>query len=48
MTSKVENKSIDYTRKYSKKLDDKTGDYEITMAKQPIIACSFIPSVAED
>jgi hypothetical protein len=40
--------TTDYTRKYSKNLDDKTGDYEITMAKQPIIACSFIPSVAED
>ena len=48
MTSKVENKSTDYTKKYSKELDDATGDYEITMAKKPIIACSFIPSVAVD
>jgi WD40 repeat protein len=45
MTSKVEDKPIDYKRKYSKKLDDETGDYEITTAEQPIIACAFVPSV---
>ena len=41
-------KSPDYKKKYSKDLYDKTGDYEITMAKEPIFAAAFIPSVAED
>ena len=38
----------DYTRKYSKNLDDKTGDYEITRANQPIIACAFVPAAPGD
>ena len=42
------NITADYTKKYGKNVDDKTGDYCIDTAKEPIIACSFIPSVAED
>jgi WD40 repeat protein len=41
-------KSPDYKKKYSKDLHDKTGDYEITTAKEPIFACSFIPSLPGD
>jgi WD40 repeat protein len=49
--SKVDDKKVnstDYTRKYSKNVDDKTGDYEIATVKQPIIAAAFVPSVAGD
>jgi WD40 repeat protein len=33
------------TIKYSKNLDDKTGDYFIDTAKEPIIAAAFVPSL---
>jgi len=41
-------KSPDYKKKYSKDLHDKTGDYEITTAKEPIITASFVTPLPGD
>lgn len=38
-------KSPDYKKKYSKDLYDKTNDYCIDTAKEPIFAAAFVPSV---
>lgn len=38
----------DYTKKYSKNIDDKTGDYCIEYAKEPIIAASFVTPLPGD
>jgi hypothetical protein len=38
----------DYTTKYSKNIDDKTGDYCIEYAKEPIIAASFVTPLPGD
>jgi len=38
----------DYTKKYSKNIDDKTGDYCIDTAKEPIFAAAFVPAAPGD
>ena len=42
------NETPDYTTKYSKNIDDKTGDYCIDTAKEPIIAASFVMPLPGD
>lgn len=38
----------DYTKKYGKNVDDKTGDYCIDTAKEPIFAAAFVPAAPGD